>query len=225
MNLENDLVRTLEQTGRVWLRNAVSEEGLRYLAAAMDQTRAGQRLGATPALQRALKPSGDLMTAVRRLDPGARVVRAVAFNKSEQANWGVPWHQDRVIAVDQRAEVSNFRNWSDKAGIWHCEATEVILDQMLFVRVHLDDSDEANGAMEIALGSHTRGIVPAALAEEVAAEFPRELCSARRGDVLVLKMLTLHASKPARVQSGRRVLRLDFASCDLPPPLAWMHVD
>ena len=92
---------------------------------------------------------------------------------------------------------------------------------MLFVRVHLDDTDASNGAMQIAIGSHAGGVVPSATAEQVAMTYLIEVCAAKRGDVLILKMLTLHASKPARVQSGRRVLRIDFASCDLPAPLSW----
>jgi hypothetical protein len=92
---------------------------------------------------------------------------------------------------------------------------------MLFVRVHLDDTDHSNGAMQIALGSHAAGIVPSEQAQAVANRYPLERCEATRGDVLILKMLTLHSSKPAQVQTGRRVLRVDFSTSELPSPLAW----
>ncbi|MCB1356851.1 MAG: phytanoyl-CoA dioxygenase family protein [Maritimibacter sp.] len=168
-----------------------------------------------------MSADGALLRAVRRLAPEAVPVRIVAFNKSESANWGVPWHQDRVIAVAGRAEVAGYRNWTRKSGTWHCEPPLSALDDMLFVRVHLDDTDGSNGAMQIAVGSHAGGIVLSATAEQVANTYPVETCDAKRGDVLILKMLTLHASSPARVQSGRRVLRIDFASRDLPAPLSW----
>jgi hypothetical protein len=148
-------------------------------------------------------------------------VRIIAFNKSENANWRVPWHQDRVIAVAAKADVAGYKNWTSKSGTWHCEPPQAILDGMLFVGVHRDDTNQSNGAMEIALGSHAHGVIHAANAEEVASACPIETCAAKRGDVLILKMLTLHSSQPAKVPSARRVLRMDFASTQLPSPLSW----
>lgn len=211
-----------EASGRIWLRNAVSESDLALFDSAVaGPDKAGQRLDPSPALEAALSADGSLLRAVRRLAPEAVPVRIVAFSKSESANWGVPWHQDRVIAVAERAEVAGYGNWTRKSGTWHCEPPLSILEDMLFVRVHLDDTDRSNGAMQIAVGSHAGGIVPAATAEQAANAYPVEMCDAKRGDVLILKMLTLHASKPAWVQTGRRVLRIDFASSDLPAPLSW----
>lgn len=226
MTTGKDLKTAFETDGRLWLRNAVSDKDLTLFdAAAADQARAGQRLGASRALAKALAPDGSLMNAIRALDPAARPVRVVAFNKSEDANWGVPWHQDRVIEVAERQEVEGYSNWTRKSGAWHCEPPEAVLEQMLFVRVHLDDADQSNGAMEISLGSHANGIVAAGDAETEALKRPVEVCEARRGDVLILKMLTLHSSKPAMVRSGRRVLRIDFASTELPAPLQWVSLD
>lgn len=92
---------------------------------------------------------------------------------------------------------------------------------MLFVRVHLDDTNEANGAMKIAVGSHAGGMISSSQAAQASNSYPIEVCEAKRGDVLILKMLTLYSSKPARVQTGRRVLRVDFSSLVLPLPLLW----
>ena len=211
-----------ENSGRVWLRNAVSEEDLLLFdSATSDPTKAGQRLHASSFLKAALSEESSLLRAVRSLAPQAVPVRVVAFNKSEDANWGVPWHQDRVIAVAEKHEVAGYKNWTKKSGTWHCEPPQSVLDEMLFVRVHLDGTDQSNGAMEIAVGSHSDGFVPSATAEETANSYPVETCIAKRGDVLILKMLTLHSSKPAQVQSGRRVLRVDFSPSQLPQPLSW----
>lgn len=211
-----------ESCGRVWLRNAVSEEDLTLFDnATTASTKAGQRLDVSKWLEAALSKDSSLLRAVRRLSPNAVPVRIVAFNKSESANWGVPWHQDRVIAVSEKAEIAGYNNWTKKSGTWHCEPPLSILDEMLFVRIHLDDNDQSNGAMEIAVGSHSNGFVPSANAESVANTFPIETCVAKRGDVLILKMLTLHSSKPAQIRSGRRVFRVDFSSTQLPLPLLW----
>ena len=92
---------------------------------------------------------------------------------------------------------------------------------MRFIRVHLDDCDESNGAMEIAHGSEAEGMIPETLATEIAARYPLELCSARRGDIQILPMLVLHRSRPAATDAPRRALRLDYALTDLPAPLSW----
>ena len=222
MLMTRSLANEFECSGRVWLRNSVSKEDLKLFDSATSaSTKAGQRLDVSKQLKAALSDESSLLRAVRRLSPNALPVRIIAFNKSEGANWGVPWHQDRVIAVSQKAEIAGYNNWTKKSGTWHCEPPLSILDAMLFVRIHLDDNDQSNGAMEIAVGSHSNGFVPSSKAESVAKTFPIETCKAKRGDVLILKMLTLHSSKPAQNRSGRRVLRIDFSSTQLPPPLSW----
>lgn len=220
--MTRSLANEFEVNGRVWLRNAVSEEDLTLLDCVIAASaKAGQRLDLTKCLEAALSGNSSVLRAVQRLVPEAVPVRIVAFNKSESANWGVPWHQDRVIAVTEKVKVAGYKNWTKKSGTWHCEPPQSILDEMLFVRVHLDDNNLTNGAMEIAVGSHLNGLVPSARAEDVANTFPIEACVAKRGDILILKMLTLHSSKPAQVQSARRVLRVDFSPSQLPLPLSW----
>ena len=112
-------------------------------------------------------------------------------------------------------------NWSRKGGVWHCESPTAQLAGMLFVRVHLDRNTEANGAMEIALGSHREGAVPAATAAATAERYPSEICEADPGDILVLSMLTLHRSRPSRSDAPRRVIRVDYAAGSLPGGLEW----
>jgi hypothetical protein len=222
MAIDINLKNQFDVGGRLWLRNAISEDDLLHFdAAAVLDAKAGARVKPSLALSAALDRHGTLMQAIALLDPMAKPVRTVAFNKTPETNWGVPWHQDRVIAVADKHEITGFDKWTNKSGVWHCEPPKHVLDEMLFVRVHLDDTDHGNGAMEIAVGSHVEGIIPAATAEDVAHRYPIESCEAKRGDVLVLKMLTLHGSKPSNTSSSRRVFRVDFASTDLPAPLSW----
>ncbi|MEL6839638.1 MAG: phytanoyl-CoA dioxygenase family protein [Pseudomonadota bacterium] len=150
-------------------------------------------------------------------------VRAVAFDKSPSRNWSIPWHQDRIIAVRERADIPGFSNWSNKDGVWHCEPHESILNRMLFVRLHLDDADQDAGAMEVAVGSEIEGFVEASSARTVAERYDGHICTAARGDVLVLPMLALHRSLPATNPRRRRVLRIDYASHPLPAPLNYAN--
>jgi hypothetical protein len=117
--------------------------------------------------------------------------------------------------------VPRFGNWSQKAGVWHCEPPTDFLNDMVFVRLHLDATDADTGPMEIALGSHKAGAVPAGQAQIIADLYPTELCIAARGDILVLHMLILHRSRSALAATQRRTLRVDYAAAPLPPSLEW----
>jgi hypothetical protein len=81
----------------------------------------------------------------------------VGFTKGVERNWGVPWHQDRVIALRDRKEVAGYGNWSRKADVWHCEPPLDLLHRMTFLRVFLDPVGPENGGVEFALGSHREG--------------------------------------------------------------------
>lgn len=211
--------QVLKKEGRVWLRNAISPDDLARLDDLTDSgLQAGKRMSDTDMLANCV----SLKAAISKVAPAAKPVRVVAFNKSSATNWGVPWHQDRVIAVAEREQVEGFANWTRKSGVWHCEPPVSVLDQMLFVRVHLDANDQKNGAMKIAVGSHEQDLVPAAKAQGIAECYPIESCDAARGDVLVLNMLTLHSSEPSQTGGSRRALRMDFAAFDLPAPLRWV---
>ncbi len=149
------------------------------------------------------------------------LVRAVGFAKTDVGNWGVPWHQDRVISVTERRDVPGYGNWSCKRGVWHCEPPVRNLQRMTFLRVFLDEVTPENGGMEYAVGSHAAGRVADSEAVQMARKFKVEVEEAGPGDVLVLHMLTLHRSSPSLSHLPRRVLRVDAAGFDLPAPLQW----
>ena len=149
------------------------------------------------------------------------LVRAVGFAKTDVGNWGVPWHQDRVISVSERRDVPGYGNWSCKRGVWHCEPPVRNLQRMTFLRVFLDEVTPDNGGMEYAVGSHAAGRVADSEAVQMARKFKVEVEEAGPGDVLVLHMLTLHRSSPSLSHLPRRVLRVDAAGFDLPAPLQW----
>lgn len=157
----------------------------------------------------------------RRLLPGARPVRIVAFNKTDANNWTLPWHQDRVVALRERIETPGFTNWSNKAGIWHAEPPTELLERMIFARIHLDPADEDNGCLQLALGTHAHGKVAALEAAAIASSALIDNCVVERGDVLFAKALILHRSTPSRSRAGRRAVRVDYCAEPLPAPLEW----
>ena len=215
----------LECDGRVWFRNALSEAELQYFDTHCSTGSApGERLAWTAELDSIVGGGSMLSEMAHSLLPAADPVRLVAFNKSTDSNWLVPWHQDRVIAVREKMPVSGYVNWSNKTGTWHVEPPLSLLEKMIFARVHLDDTDKRNGCLELALGSHSLGHVNALEADEKARVLPHELCRARRGDVLFVKALCLHRSRPSKQATQRRTLRVDYSADAPAPPLQWAYI-
>ncbi len=158
------------------------------------------------------------------LGDGCFVVRALLFDKTPAANWKVVWHQDLTIAVRERREVPGYGPWSEKGGVTHVQPPTDALEQMLAVRVHLDDCGVDNGPVRVISGSHRRGRLGAETIDHLRAEHPATVCVARKGAVLAFHPLLLHASSPANVPGRRRVLHFEFASArlrTLPADLAW----
>ena len=210
-----------ETTGRLWLRKVVDADMLARLRDLADTDRRPGALVARGDALFGMVQNLPVSRQITRLFPGMVAVRMLSFNKSVDANWSVPWHQDRVIAVDRKTDLNGFSNWSHKGGTWHCEPPVEILRDMLFVRLHLDPQTIQNGAMEIALCSHRFGVVSTEQAAELASGCQTECVIADPGDVLILNMLTLHRSRSAANPSSRAALRIDFASTGLPVPLNW----
>lgn len=222
LNAREVMIERFEQDGRHWFRSAVSPANLmaieNYCRA---EGRPGARLNLDFQRRRLFGPGSEIGAQIRKILPGAFPVRLLAFDKNEANNWTLPWHQDRVIAVKKKAAASGFTNWSRKGEIWHCEAPLSLLSRMVFVRLHLDTATSDNGAIDIAVGSHWKGVVKSENAACEAESLPIEPCVADRGDLLVLKMLTLHRSQASHDASPRRAIRIDYAADPLPSPLEW----
>lgn len=216
------MIERFENEGRYWFRSAVSPANLMAIENYCEADgRPGARLNLDFQRRRLFGPDSEIGAQIRKILPGAFPVRLIAFNKNEGNNWSLPWHQDRVIAVKEKAAASGFINWSRKGQYWHCEAPLPILSRMIFVRLHLDAATSDNGSMEIAVGSHKRGFVKSENAAHEAESLPIETSLAERGDILVMKMLTLHKSQASHDASPRCAIRIDYAADALPAPLEW----
>ncbi len=151
-----------------------------------------------------------------------RPVRAIYFNKSAGANWLVPWHQDLTIAVKEQRDVAGFGPWSVKEGIPHVQPPVELLEQMLTIRLHLDDADETNGALKVISGSHRSGRLSADAIAAFREGEDEVLCRAKAGDLLLMRPLLLHASgRTGSDNRQRRILHIEYCGVDLPDGLEW----
>lgn len=152
-----------------------------------------------------------------------RAVRGILFDKTPDANWKVIWHQDLTIAVRERREVAGFGPWTEKDGVAHVQPPVAVLDQMVAIRVHLDDCGIGNGPVRIIPRSHRRGRLTPAEIDRLKDAGPVIDCIAERGGILAFQPLLLHASSAASAPAHRRVVHLEFAAGDLPAGLEWYH--
>ncbi len=157
------------------------------------------------------------------IGPSARLVRVIAFDKTPDINWGVPWHQDRTIAVKEKHETEGFGPWSKKDGAVHVEPPTSLLEGMVTLRLHLDDCHVGNGPLEVVPGSHRLGRVSQADVITEARMRGGSICKTDAGDILAMRALTIHRSQKATNPSRRRILHLEYAAEDLPSGLEWLQ--
>jgi len=137
------------------------------------------------------------------------LVRVLYFDKPPDRSWALPWHKDLTIAVrEHRGATGAFSKPTRKAGIPHVEAPLHVLQEMLTVRIHLDDVTEENGPLKVVPGSHLAG------KELRLDQAPPHAVLAKRGDVLLMRPLVAHSSGDTcpRTRQHRRVVHLEFAA-------------
>jgi hypothetical protein len=203
--------------------SAEDRDSLTAITDRLPAGRPGMRLLGDQALMRVLEPTGCVgRLASAAIGDLARPVRALLFNKTAEANWVVPWHQDRTIAVRDRRDVVGFGPWSIKGGTHHVEPPFEILAGMVTMRIHLDDCGPDNAPLLIAPHSHRLGRVPAKDTAGHAEQLGQKACLANSGDVWLYATPILHASERAGMPAQRRVVQVDYAAIGLPCGLEWL---
>jgi len=179
-------------------------------------------LDVVPAVAALARSAKLIHLASLALGQDAFPVRGTLFNKTPDANWLVPWHQDLTICVKERLDVTGYGPWTVKAGLPHVQPPVAVLEAMLAVRVHLDDCHERNGALRVLPGTHKSGRLTANAIELAQRNGTAPVtCSVGRGGAVLMKPLLLHASSAAEEPSHRRVIHIDYAACQLSGGLEW----
>jgi ectoine hydroxylase-related dioxygenase (phytanoyl-CoA dioxygenase family) len=84
------------------------------------------------------------------------VVKSIYFDKPETSNWYVAYHQDLTISVDKKLELPDFGPWTTKQNQFAVQPPLNILENIYTIRIHLDDTDENNGALKVVPKSHAK---------------------------------------------------------------------
>jgi len=181
--------------------------------APLDRTKAGARhVLRVPAVRRLADDPCLLSIARQHVGPAAYAFRATLFDKSPAANWLVVWHQDTALPLRERLDDEAWGPWSSKAGVLYAHAPAWALEQVVALRVSLDDSTPHNGPLRVLPGTHTRGVLTDAEIEQASREVAPIDGVVAAGGVVAMRPLIVHASSKAESSEPRRVLHIEFAS-------------
>lgn len=147
------------------------------------------------------------------------LVKSIYFDKPETSNWFVSYHQDLTISVNQKVEILGFGPYTKKHDQFAVQPPLNILESNFTIRIHLDDTNEENGALKVIPNSHSKGIYRP---ETIDWNIEKEVsCNVARGGLMVMKPLLLHSSSRTTNNQKRRVIHLEFSNQTLPKELQW----
>lgn len=146
--------------------------------------------------------------------------KATLFEKTGKANWLVTFHQDTALPLFGTVVEDGWGPESIKQGIRFVHAPSWALSKILALRVQLDDSTSLNGPLRVIPGTHHERLSSdSSFAKSVRSAEAVE-CLTKRGGVIAMRPLILHASSKSLNDLPRRVLHIEYAeSLDLAPAI------
>jgi hypothetical protein len=162
-----------------------------------------------------------IATLQRFLSADAVCVQCTLFDKSADKNWLVSLHQDLSIPVKRRVVSAECSRWSEKEGQVYVQPPVAVLEQLVAIRVHVNECTADNGPLRVIPGSHAFGRLDARQTEELRSAHGEVAVPVPRGGTLVMRPLILHASSKATAMHPRRVLHFVFGPPKLPCGLEW----
>lgn len=147
------------------------------------------------------------------------VTKSIYFDKPEQSNWFVAYHQDLTISVNEKKEIGGFGPWTVKQNQFAVQPPLEILQNNFTIRIHLDDTTSGNGALKVIENSHAKGIYRP---ENIDWKMEKEVvCEVKSGGIMIMRPLLLHASDRTTNENKRRVIHIEFGKDNLPEGLEW----
>lgn len=163
-----------------------------------------------------------LLDQAKKYLPGEpTLVRAIAFNKTLERNWLVPWHQDKTVAVSSKFSAPGWGPWSWKEGVLHVQPPLSVLEQMMTFRIHLDEANEGNGCLKVIPKSHRKGILSQPSIRNHVKNGSIFVCNAPAASALAMRPHLLHSSSKTTSQMPRRVIHLEYCCFPLPAGASW----
>jgi ectoine hydroxylase-related dioxygenase (phytanoyl-CoA dioxygenase family) len=146
-------------------------------------------------------------------------VKSIYFDKPEASNWYVSYHQDLTISVDKKLDLEGYGPWTVKQNQFAVQPPLDILKNLFTIRIHLDDTDENNGALKVISSSHLKNIYRPETIDWTSET--ETICKVKKGGIMIMKPLLLHSSSRTINNKKRRVIHIEFTCQELPTELNW----
>jgi hypothetical protein len=144
--------------------------------------------------------------------PNPVCIRSIYFDKPPKANWVVGWHQDLTVNLNNDPKGKGWQNIRNLNQRTVAQPPLSFLENMVTIRLHLDETDDTNGALRVVPGSHRNGVIRTDSPHMATLQKSAIACHIDRGGAMLMKPLTLHASRRSiGNNSSRRVIHLEFA--------------
>lgn len=162
-----------------------------------------------------------LHIAKQYLNDKPAIVRVILFNKTPDNNWLVSWHQDKTICISQKKDICGWGPWTLKDDTHHVQPPLIVLNQMVTLRIHVDDSTIETGCLRVIPKSHSYGILSNDQIQTIIKTEQAVACIGKAGSVLIMRPHLLHASSKTLATTQRRVIHVEYCSYELPDGLTW----
>jgi len=164
-------------------------------------------------------------TALAGLLPaGHRAIQCTFFDKSADRNWLVALHQDLSVPVAARVADAGLTGWSVKQEQTFVHAPRPLLNDLVAVRLHLDDCGPDDGPLRVVPATHALGVLTPEAARMERDRRGEVSCCVERGGALAMRPLLLHASSKSTSGRHRRVLHFVYGPEEPGWGLAWPQV-
>jgi hypothetical protein len=99
-----------------------------------------------------------------------------AVEKPAERHWLVPLHQHLHILVRERVSDPLLSGWCEREGALHVVAPAQVLEKLVAVRIHLDESGPDHGALGLVPGCTSKAASPVGLSP-LSAQCPVKGCA------------------------------------------------
>src|SRR5262249_31174541 len=117
-----------------------------------------------------------------------------------------------ALPLQEKRETPGWGPWSIKDGVTYAHAPFKALEQILALRIHLDDSIETNGPLRVIPGTHVHGVLTDEELQKLDSKIDPVTCAVGKGGVIAMRPLIVHASSKSQSVLPRRVLHIEYVS-------------
>ncbi|PHI18080.1 phytanoyl-CoA dioxygenase [Lewinellaceae bacterium SD302] len=164
-----------------------------------------------PEVLKYILKSEKFKEVVKRHIENPVVIKSIYFDKPPRSNWPVNWHQDITVNLKSKIEDTRFKNWRVLDDRVVVQPSIELLKSILTFRIHLDRTDENNGALSVIDDSEDDGIIR--IDKEYLDRVKLRISTTEigRGGVMIMSPLIVHSSRRSKSNdSRRRVIHLEI---------------